>query len=1433
MSSNDHKKFKTEATQKTSTDTEVISDTVLLPPYSTDHVLTVTAPSSTAGLTGQVDVELEMSPDGENWCPAQTETITAGSGGTATGGVSAEDANLNAVSTLPDPNSATPTYTYTGNKFALGSKSYDDSGNELDINTPNDGTKDFMHQLMSKDKPFNYSLWLKTKTDTQTFADDYTPVIFRHGGKDKFTNLKTIELTDSGTQNLCSILSTDEAVMLNNQNTEPNLKVGSSVTHFNPFRLSTESSSDTMTNMNWDGGIGGAGVVVSTNMRVTSGNNVDPVGLSSTNVTRYRRQLMRIDVGTTSSNITGSIVWFLWRSTSSGFFMSVNYLDSNENIILYNDARVGGSYQIDQLANWFHISQYFVTRTDSHQHQYYSRTSYNGGSPEVGFGASNVGMADIFSGATIQNITFGGPYRVWDSALGANNFADAGGYWEADVEFNKLCFYTGFLNMNNNWQTIYNNRKNPTAFTSSNMTLKAVYDMVGPSDDTTNKIFKDIVEPSSGRQLILNSSNADVTISDISNEPFVYEQTVNQFESIFDTTKSSSISGWFKTTIGATGTLFSNTGGAAATGLKVDVSGSGITASYLSSSQTTFVSGNFNDGEWHHIVMALSPGSQLIVVDNTFSQASNHNTLVNDDLRGDNGFTLLGDGQSNANATSPSLTDASKLQAYLSNWSLHSEELNVAAISQLYSNGHVRNIKNLPAIDSNEIKAWWKLSDTTTPEEDSAGSNDLTYNEPVIEGANTSYISSPSSTATGVPYAVELVGEQSWFPSLNTGGANTMPGLHDDWTISFWWRPQFASATSTIWDLTCDLPNFAGAGFSLRQVSNGSRYIMARYPDPNSTSIPRATRWRQASINNLTNGVWYYTTIVKVAGFSSSSSAFPFQVYINGNGANIGIDTSNQNTANPPSTLFDNVAVGSSGLFKANHSLQRLGDIITFNRALTATEVNDLYANHNNPNQVTAIANNIDAHFRMGDGPDDILGTNYRVYDVTDTTPTTYLQNSDTTLYPSPLTSYATSDTPYESGTASSTIALSTYVSDADGATKIVEEDQYGSGITMSLTKRFNTTNNEWTNVHTNETCVCLSFNGFEDQAEHFAIYTHDTIDVADNAWHNLALSFSGREGGATTSTTNFSFDTTSHNFVLSIDGSPITGAHFVGGLAGIPTGKSFTAQERYLKWDNNSEEDYIPHAQLNSNIFESINQTNQLHEPVKDRDYKTGFVGYADESSFHSESWFTDSSFNPQVGFNDQKVKTLYGSTGTTLSNRGAGSSFPVGTPYPLRRPSVIGSSTSTGNQYIDPDRYNASTNADGGLEAWWRWGDTTGDCSININDAIGYESGSTDTRRSLKLNGTYNSEENSVTGLLEDLFPLTSSDSIYVPEAAASSGGGGISLVNVIIENVQAGVCNLKNLTSPILQYIRVKFTNSGEAQLGEGKLEATVHYRKRRER
>ena len=201
-------------------------------------------------------------------------------------------------------------------------------------------------------------------------------------------------------------------------------------------------------------------------------------------------------------------------------------------------------------------------------------------------------------------------------------------------------------------------------------------------------------------------------------------------------------------------------------------------------------------------------------------------------------------------------------------------------------------------------------------------------------------------------------------------------------------------------------------------------WLMVRYPDPNTGG----TRWLQSRITTtMTNGVWYYLTFVKSSGFSTSSSSHPFTVYINGSPASTLPDSTNQGTANPSSTLFDNQSISLSGLLRNGHSSMKVGDIVTFNKALSSTEVADLYANHNQPTQVTSIAANIDARFRMGDEPQDILGTNWRAYDTTDLTPTTYLQNSDTTLYPAPLVSHLTSDPPYDAGTVVNNTNLNTF----------------------------------------------------------------------------------------------------------------------------------------------------------------------------------------------------------------------------------------------------------------------------------------------------------------------------------------------------------------------------------------------------------------------
>ena len=80
MSSNFGKPFTTTETTKAA-DAEVVSDSIELSPRTKDHILVAKADSS---VSGAVDVELEMSPDGNNWCPAVSKTITGGSSSPST-----------------------------------------------------------------------------------------------------------------------------------------------------------------------------------------------------------------------------------------------------------------------------------------------------------------------------------------------------------------------------------------------------------------------------------------------------------------------------------------------------------------------------------------------------------------------------------------------------------------------------------------------------------------------------------------------------------------------------------------------------------------------------------------------------------------------------------------------------------------------------------------------------------------------------------------------------------------------------------------------------------------------------------------------------------------------------------------------------------------------------------------------------------------------------------------------------------------------------------------------------------------------------------------------------------------------------------------------------------------------------------------------------
>ena len=139
----------------------------------------------------------------------------------------------------------------------------------------------------------------------------------------------------------------------------------------------------------------------------------------------------------------------------------------------------------------------------------------------------------------------------------------------------------------------------------------------------------------------------------------------------FTTGSNLSISGWFKTT--DTGVLFSNTEGAATSGMRFQVGDTYTTLQFLDSSQVvTIPSAILKTGSWKHLVVTKSSGATptvKIYIDSILRVTNTLTTITDADLKGSNGFTLLGDGQNNAHATSPSDTDNSKLQATLSNWS--------------------------------------------------------------------------------------------------------------------------------------------------------------------------------------------------------------------------------------------------------------------------------------------------------------------------------------------------------------------------------------------------------------------------------------------------------------------------------------------------------------------------------------------------------------------------------------------------------------------------------------------------------------------------------------------------------------------------------------------------------------------------------------------
>jgi len=1077
MSSDNRKRFKANGTKAAGQ--EFTSSPIAMPDNTEGHVLSV---KTDASCTGVVDVELEMSPDGVNWCPAVTRTVSATSGAAVPDVIGNEEY----VKLTPDAGE-------WKNKHARGGLNFDVSGNVV---TPDGtGARDLLDQHIAVNKSFNYSQWFKTSEAPTT---TYKPVLFRHGGYDNFENTKTIELTDT------------------------------SGTFFNEYAIEANPVGDSA----------GHGLYQ---------NNSFMLGVDTTATTN--RESFSVSFWVKNPTYLASVFEMRAHTATNKYTSFGVAFHSGGNIsILIHNTTGNAQAQIVTPANgwnsgWNHV---VVNTVASGSSSYYWEFIINGATPQT----TSTLVVPTLSSSSLLNHAFGILGQWYGSFTGTyGSETPAGGGGTGPMAIDEFAVWNDVLTQTD--AIAMYNGASPTDLTGST-NLHRYYRFKDGANDTGTSI-ENLVNPgatdaitSSSDYTIALSSGTDgsMYVTPDKTTQNLCEPNTQPFSSIFSVSNSFSISGWFKTT--DTGTLFSDTGGTATSGLKVDVTSSGITASYLDSNLSTSVTGTFNDGDWHHISMVMSPGSQLIVVDNISSGTSNH-TLLNADLRGSNTFTLLGDGQHNANAASPASTDASKLNATLSNWSVHSEALSTEAISHLYSNGHVRNLKNLPSVNPLAIEAWWQLNDTVNPENDLSGNNyHLQYQD---------------------------------------GSSNT----------------------------------------------------------------------------------------------------------------------------------------------------------------LVSQQVN------------------------------------------------------------------------------------------ADGAT-LVEDTINGNAMTLSLTKSFNFTTNEWVSTADQDTALCLSFNGFEEQAEHVALWkcsqtiAGETIDLCDGGWHNVVLSYRGNNDLAGDNVAEGDVvkfgpgpaQSLPFNWCMSFDGQALTGikdgsgADYIDGLGTTITDTyssttynvGFNIYNRHLKYEtSNTEEEYKPHAQFSAGIHE-----------VTGVDNINAFQGSVDETSFHSDCWWVDQAGTSVLttAFNAEKPAAIYGNT-TALTNRGSGTDYPEGVPYPLLNPEKIGSA-SGGNQWINPERYDASTNPNGGLEGWWRWGDTPGDCSITINDVRDHDDSI--NARDIAAFGIVTADRQDMT---------VTPESIYLENTETTGAAGvSISFPQVVVEGIEAGICNLKQMASPILKYLRVKFTGAGSCDLGAGSTQAQINFR-----
>ena len=418
----------------------------------------------------------------------------------------------------------------------------------------------------------------------------------------------------------------------------------------------------------------------------------------------------------------------------------------------------------------------------------------------------------------------------------------------------------------------------------------------------------------------------------------------------------------------------------------------------------------------------------------------------------------------------------------------------------------------------------------------------------------------------------------------------------------------------------------------------------------------------------------------------------------------------------------------------------------------------------------------------------------------------------------------------------------------------------FGEGLTLSLTDKVKT-DGTWNTSGGENPHLLLSFDGFENDAAQWLAWkcTQDidndaaTADVnfLDGAWHNLVISYRGvtvsNAGSVGTLRGLFSKSVTgdldNSHLVLTIDAKPLY--HINGNksvdAAKVKDGAGFAYIDMLPQHLRNVSDTYVRTSFLGSGLY------TELYGATGDSPY--AYQGDCDEISFHKDTFWKDPG-TPGIVCGCP-LEVLYG-------NNSERTTAEPGIPHDLMDPSTVQTDpVTTLTAYLEPfptgvERCNeniathttkticdngtaahsvvvgtgdgsvGNTNflaSTGGLELWYRWGDTPADCAICVKDVRETETTGATTRGG-EIKGDLSTS---------DLTKMTGAAGETVYKAGGGAGGTQKDHVVFTQDSVSAGPHLVTHLNLPHLHYLRAVYTGDGVNT--DGSLVSSLYYSRRK--